>query len=240
MRRRNASASTVWMLTVGGVLAMVAIARADPPTTWDFVVETSGQDAFWTSPTRVSNTADRYYMGYEITLLKVTVKYLIFQFEVDVTNQIPPEQRTGQGFFDGPPPVAVFDGDVVYPLPPEPPGFSAHVKFGLTAEGYGRAEVTKVYLGTIKIVIPPYGEVEAQLKKVHIEGKITARPLWNGDLNCDGVTNNFDIDPFVLALTDPAGYAQQFPSCDRLLADCNGDAAVDNFDIDPFVKLLTP
>jgi len=44
----------------------------------------------------------------------------------------------------------------------------------------------------------------------------------------------------VLALTDPAGYAQKFPNCDRMLADCNGDGVVDNFDIDPFVKLLTP
>jgi len=60
-----------------------------------------------------------------------------------------------------------------------------------------------------------------------------------GDLNCDGVINNFDIDPFVLALTDPAGYGQKFPDCDRLLADTNGDGKVDNFDIDPFVKLLS-
>ena len=28
-----------------------------------------------------------------------------------------------------------------------------------------------------------------------------------GDLNCDGAVNNGDIDPFVLALTDPGGYA---------------------------------
>jgi len=64
--------------------------------------------------------------------------------------------------------------------------------------------------------------------------------LRKGDLNCDGLVNNFDIDPFVLALTDPAGYAQRFPNCDRMLADCNGDGKVDNFDIDPFVKLLVP
>jgi len=61
-----------------------------------------------------------------------------------------------------------------------------------------------------------------------------------GDLNCDGLVNNFDIDPFVLALTDPAGYAQKFPNCDRMRADCNRDGQVDNFDIDPFVELLTP
>lgn len=60
-----------------------------------------------------------------------------------------------------------------------------------------------------------------------------------GDLNCDGVVNNFDIDPFVLALTDPAGYETQYPACDRSLGDVNGDGLVNNFDIDPFVALLT-
>lgn len=60
-----------------------------------------------------------------------------------------------------------------------------------------------------------------------------------GDLNCDGVINNFDIDPFVLSLTDPAGYAAQYPDCNITLADINGDGAVNNFDIDPFVALLT-
>ena len=27
-----------------------------------------------------------------------------------------------------------------------------------------------------------------------------------GDMNCDGAVNSFDIDPFVLALTNPAAY----------------------------------
>jgi YVTN family beta-propeller protein len=60
-----------------------------------------------------------------------------------------------------------------------------------------------------------------------------------GDLNCDGVVNGFDIDPFVLALADPAAYAAAYPDCDRLLADINGDGVVNGFDIDPFVLLLT-
>jgi hypothetical protein len=60
-----------------------------------------------------------------------------------------------------------------------------------------------------------------------------------GDLNCDGKIDAFDIDPFVLALTDPAGYAAKWPECDSLLADINGDEKVDAFDIDPFVALLT-
>jgi hypothetical protein len=60
-----------------------------------------------------------------------------------------------------------------------------------------------------------------------------------GDLNCDGAVNGYDIDPFVLALTDPEAYAGQWPECDYMLADINGDGAVNGYDIDPFVAVLT-
>lgn len=60
-----------------------------------------------------------------------------------------------------------------------------------------------------------------------------------GDLNCDGRLNAFDIDPFVLALTDPGGYAAAYPNCDSGNADCNCDGVLNAFDIDPFVALLT-
>ncbi len=59
-----------------------------------------------------------------------------------------------------------------------------------------------------------------------------------GDMNCDGVVNFFDIDGFVLALTDPAGYVEAYPDCDAMLADVNGDGSVDFFDIDAFVMLI--
>jgi len=60
-----------------------------------------------------------------------------------------------------------------------------------------------------------------------------------GDLNCDGAINAFDIDPFVLVLTDPNAYAGAYPNCNASLADINGDGQVNSFDIDPFVDLLT-
>lgn len=59
-----------------------------------------------------------------------------------------------------------------------------------------------------------------------------------GDLNCDGVVNNFDIDPFTLAVSDPVAYEAAYPECDVDNADVNGDGLVNNFDIDPFVELL--
>lgn len=59
-----------------------------------------------------------------------------------------------------------------------------------------------------------------------------------GDLNCDGLVNNFDIDAFVLSLTDTEAYAAAYPSCDVYNGDANCDGAVNNFDIDPFVECL--
>jgi hypothetical protein len=60
-----------------------------------------------------------------------------------------------------------------------------------------------------------------------------------GDLNCDGQVNAFDIDPFVLALSDPDGYRAAYPDCIIYNADANLDGQVNAFDIDAFVELLT-
>lgn len=68
---------------------------------------------------------------------------------------------------------------------------------------------------------------------------VTVDVQCRGDLNCDGLINAFDIDPFVMALTDPSGYIHAYPGCDILRADCNGDNTLSPFDIDPFIVLLT-
>ena len=60
-----------------------------------------------------------------------------------------------------------------------------------------------------------------------------------GDLNCDRRIDVFDIDPFILAVWDPAAYAVAYPECSRELLDCNGDGYVNDSDIDVFVELLT-
>jgi hypothetical protein len=59
-----------------------------------------------------------------------------------------------------------------------------------------------------------------------------------GDMNCDGGVDFGDINVFVLALTNGAGYAAGYPNCDRDLADCNQDGYVDFGDINSFVALL--
>ena len=60
-----------------------------------------------------------------------------------------------------------------------------------------------------------------------------------GDLNCDGVVNSLDIDPFVLAMTNPVEYGLQYPDCDIMYGDTNDDGSINSLDIDPFVVLLS-
>ena len=60
-----------------------------------------------------------------------------------------------------------------------------------------------------------------------------------GDMNCDGAVNFDDINPFVLALSDPAGYGTTYPNCPISNGDIDGNGAVDFFDINPFVALLS-
>jgi len=62
--------------------------------------------------------------------------------------------------------------------------------------------------------------------------------IETGDLNCDNAVNFDDIDPFVLALTNAAGYGGQYPTCDIRRADVDGDSRVNFNDINPFIGLL--
>ncbi|MGE0479902.1 MAG: hypothetical protein AB7Q17_05455, partial [Phycisphaerae bacterium] len=74
--------------------------------------------------------------------------------------------------------------------------------------------------------------------RVEFLRNVTCTPDVVGDTNCDGEFNNFDVEPFVLAIADPELFAQHYPNCDINRADVNGDGRVNNFDINGFVDLL--
>lgn len=68
------------------------------------------------------------------------------------------------------------------------------------------------------------------------------KPLLRGDMNNDRRVDNFDIDPFVQALTDPENFSLQYgipQAAAAIIGDINADGVMNNFDIDPFVELLT-
>ncbi len=52
------------------------------------------------------------------------------------------------------------------------------------------------------------------------------------DVNCDGVVDAFDIEPFIALLTGGG------KPCAPCAGDANGDGAVDAFDIEPFIRCL--
>jgi len=62
-----------------------------------------------------------------------------------------------------------------------------------------------------------------------------------GDMDGDGDTDNFDIEPFELALTNRTAYEAQYPAVThyREQGDIDGNGVFDNFDIEPFEQLLT-
>ncbi len=68
---------------------------------------------------------------------------------------------------------------------------------------------------------------------------VLPEPVWQkGDMNCDGQVGFADINPFVLALSNPASYQNQYPQCELLNGDINRDGRLDFADINPFVALL--
>jgi hypothetical protein len=58
------------------------------------------------------------------------------------------------------------------------------------------------------------------------------------DMDCSGNIDFGDLDGFVLALLDPAGYRAAAPDCVLEAADVNLDGQVDFADIDPFVNCV--
>ncbi len=74
-----------------------------------------------------------------------------------------------------------------------------------------------VQAGTVLTILPPYAL---------------------GDMNCDGTVDFGDINPFVLAISDPSGYAVAYPMCNILNGNMNCDGAFDFGDINPFVACL--
>jgi hypothetical protein len=61
-----------------------------------------------------------------------------------------------------------------------------------------------------------------------------------GDLNCDGVVDFGDINPFVLYLSNFLTWQQTYVDCPAENGDINGDGLYPDFgDINPFVALLT-
>ncbi len=59
-----------------------------------------------------------------------------------------------------------------------------------------------------------------------------------GDLNCDGLIDGRDVNPFVLRLSDRDAWEAAYPGCPPLNGDLDGGGTVGFDDINPFVAVL--
>ncbi|MGH6962346.1 MAG: hypothetical protein ACREE7_17835, partial [Dongiaceae bacterium] len=99
------------------------------------------------------------------------------------------------------------------------------------------AAVSGSFAQVTLVDFPPDRDVAVIVGSTSVRLEVTGSFL-RADLNCDGLVNNFDVDPFVLAVLNPAGYEAAYPDCDIANGDINHDGATNNFDIDPFVQCL--
>jgi len=65
-----------------------------------------------------------------------------------------------------------------------------------------------------------------------------ARCICLGDLNCDGVVDFGDINPFVLILSNPVVWQETYPGCPLGNGDIDGNGSPGFEDINPFVALV--
>ncbi len=109
---------------------------------------------------------------------------------------------------------------------------------GPTVEG-DRLVVTAVNPNVVFESLRALEIVAASLIELLLTDAVATPVLVVGDLDCDGDVDFGDINPFILALSDPAGYAAAYPQCHLLNGDCDGDGDVDFDDINAFVALLS-
>lgn len=142
--------------------------------------------------------------------------------------------------------------ETVYVTPVSPIGHALDVQWYLDDIALSGAIANMLDLTTLPLTYGMHGLAVTVADNTSLVRDSVARDAWltetrvwtlvlgkaPGDVNCDGVINYADINPFVLALSSRSKYQSRYPNCIWLNADCNGDSGVTYADINPFVRLL--
>ena len=104
---------------------------------------------------------------------------------------------------------------------------------------FGASIAASLTAGAYYLVVGSQGTY-GDVGQYTINGSIVPTPtLLVGDMNDDGIVDNFDIQPFEMALTDAAAYLAIYELTDyQQRGDADGDGAFNNFDIGAFEGLL--
>ena len=138
-------------------------------------------------------------------------------------------------------PVLPFTTDEAWPLIPGEAEPSVHLASFPDREAANEALLAR-WGGLLEVRAQATKALEeardAKEVAASLEAVVTVTPLRNGDMNCDGMVNAYDIDGFICALSPSCEYETLYPNCTRALADCNGDGDVNAYDIDPFIDAV--
>jgi len=173
------------------------------------------------------NVANLPYVGWHTVMPTIT-----FHFAEDMrihTVVLHVDDSNGAGGVYPPSLVRLtMGGQVLEYTPVDPPGGEP---FALTYSGLDlQGSTLEVYLGRTSTHYLMLSEVQFFGTPVFI----------TGDLNCDGVVNFKDINPFVLYMSSFENWQTQYAGCDPENGDINGDGLYPSFaDINPFVMLLS-
>jgi hypothetical protein len=231
-------------LALVGVLAGLAVTSwADNPANWTFVLQTSGEDVFWTSSTAVDTGGDEYTVTFTIDKLEVKVVEFPLLGWIDVTGNLDPNFASGTETYPGPLPVVFADESFVYPEPPATPGFAGDVLMLIDAQGFGQGALTNIVFGqiTVEVLGQP---VVVTLSEMRLTGSATALATFLPDLGacCDFSTyacSVTDLDSCTVAGGTWQGVGTTCgPSPCFCFGDMDCDGDVDFDDITLFVTSI--
>jgi len=166
---------------------------------WEFNESTGGEDITWVSPTAVDPQADQYDYVYDINYLGIDVVFLGIVFgPFDVTNEIDPKLRHGEGISDGPAPIVMMDETIEADADGDSTiDFTAHILMQLNAKGNGQLNVTDIFLGTVFYDMGwPFGVQEVQIDRIYMSGQLDLTSIilpCPEDINGDGTIDVTDL-----------------------------------------------
>ena len=203
-------------------LAIAMPAKADT-FHWTLSESTGGEDVYWMSPTAIDPQVPQIEYVFDLPYIAVDVVFLgIVLGPYDVTNEIDPKLRHGEGVVLGPAPMAMFDEPISADADSDGNiDVAADIYIQVNQKGYGEFSITNGFLGTVWVDTGfPFGMQEVQIDRVYVEGEIDIVEVsCPGDIDGDGAV---DVTDVLITIGNWGGSGD---------GDMNGDDVIDVSDI---------
>ena len=166
---------------------------------WEFNESTAGGDVHWLSSTSTDPQADQFDYVFDLTYIGVDVVFLgIVYGPVDVTGEIDPELRHGEGTVNGPAPIVMMDEPIEADADDDGNiDVAADIFMQVNGKGRGQFDITNVFLGTVMYEFPwPFGWQEVDIDRIYLTGQMEITDIdlpCSEDINGDGDVNVTDL-----------------------------------------------